>query len=378
MAQINEHIPFLCQTPCDYLLRDDPVSMAECSLLVNEYYDVSLLMANLDVYNIDAEAMGQKMSYQPNRYPDIDRTDYLIKTPADLDKIRFGGLHLGRYPYLLNYIKTYKAYTGFYPSPDACAPWSLAANIFGVERLALASISDPKLVHDMFRRIVHDLLVPMYRETRKLLPDRLQFDIADAFASPPLLSPKVFREFVVRYYDEMCQVLADDGFKFSIKGVWGISRIPEKWRANFTDDLIHVGAGVLAAMDPDVELLGPRWYRDYATNKMVALCLGLSTNLLETGPLEEIISRCKNYALVGRDGPTPMVFFLINVAPATAPERVHTAIAAIRTYGQAGSTEDSPFEIPKRQSFDDFVRSKRESNPDGFSFEWLQRSKLAA
>ena len=58
-ALVTELIPELCGVPYDYLLRDDPVAMAECTLLVQEYLDLDLIIANLDIYNFEAEAMAR-------------------------------------------------------------------------------------------------------------------------------------------------------------------------------------------------------------------------------------------------------------------------------------------------------------------------------
>ena len=53
MSQVNEFIPFICQVPFDYLFRDDPAAMAECTLLVQEYLDMDELFGNLDIYNFN-------------------------------------------------------------------------------------------------------------------------------------------------------------------------------------------------------------------------------------------------------------------------------------------------------------------------------------
>ena len=104
-ALVTEYIPELCKVPYDYLFRDDAKAMAECTLLVQEYLKLDILTANMDVYNFEAEAMGAKIKFFPDHCPDFDRSDYFIKDAADLDKIRFGGLDQGRFPYLIEYCK---------------------------------------------------------------------------------------------------------------------------------------------------------------------------------------------------------------------------------------------------------------------------------
>ena len=63
MSQINEYIPWIARVPFDYLYRDDPVGMAECTLLLQEYIGVDDLGSNLDMYNFEAESMGAEISF---------------------------------------------------------------------------------------------------------------------------------------------------------------------------------------------------------------------------------------------------------------------------------------------------------------------------
>lgn len=373
VAQINEHIPRLCGLAHDYLLRDDPEAMAECSLLVYEYYGLTLLIANLDPYNVEAEALGQKISYEPDRYPDIDRRDYLIKGPADLDKIKFSGLTAGRLPYLPRYYAAYRGLAGVDPANEGCAPWSLASNLFGVDRLILATMGDPGFTRELFHRLIHSFLVPLYQAYQGAMPTRTDYALADAFASPPLLSPGLFDEYVVRSFDELTAALPD--LHFTSKGIWGLGEMPEKLRPSFAESLIRVG-GELLGMDPDVAKLGPQWFRDYADARGVSLTLGLSSTFLQDGPVDKIVDRVKHYVLTGKNGRTPMSVFFNCVSMNTPPDHVHAAVAAARTYGRPGADEKTKFEPPERESFAEFVRLKKVDNPEGYQFKWLKTSSL--
>ena len=57
-AQINEFIPEICRLPYDYLFRDDPAGMAECTLLVQEYLGLDSIHSNLDMYNFEPSNIG--------------------------------------------------------------------------------------------------------------------------------------------------------------------------------------------------------------------------------------------------------------------------------------------------------------------------------
>jgi uroporphyrinogen-III decarboxylase len=121
-ALVTEYVPELCKMPYDHLFRDDPKAMAECTLLVWEYLRLDLLTANMDVYNFDAEAMGAKIKFYKNNCPDFDRSSYFIRDEADLDKIKYHGLKSGRLPYLIEYSRIFKQYSGIDTFPIFSAP----------------------------------------------------------------------------------------------------------------------------------------------------------------------------------------------------------------------------------------------------------------
>ena len=70
-ALVTELIPGLCRVPYDYLFRDDPAGMVECTLLMQEYFDLDLIFANTDVYNFEGEAMGAPTKFYPDHCPDF-------------------------------------------------------------------------------------------------------------------------------------------------------------------------------------------------------------------------------------------------------------------------------------------------------------------
>ena len=86
-AQSNDHSAYLAGIPPERFLTD-ALLFTRVQLLVTEYYRFDATLNFWDVYNIEAEAMGQKVVYLPGRLPDIDRTVALIGTPSDLDRLR--------------------------------------------------------------------------------------------------------------------------------------------------------------------------------------------------------------------------------------------------------------------------------------------------
>ena len=111
-AQSNDHSARLAGVSTKQFFTDAH-TFARVQLLVTEYYQFDVLSNFWDVYNIEAEALGQKVVYHPGGIPDIDRTRPLIGTPADLDRISPPDPYTsGRMPWIQQFSKIFLETTG--------------------------------------------------------------------------------------------------------------------------------------------------------------------------------------------------------------------------------------------------------------------------
>ena len=375
-AQVNEYIPALCKVPFDLLFRDDPVAMAECTLLVWEYIGIDLLVLNTDCYNFEAETLGAKLSFYPDHIPDIDRSDLFIKGEGDLDKIKFTGFEGSRIPYLVEYCKAYKALSGLDVVPSFSGPWSIAANLYGLENLIADSVSEPEFVHELMRRLVRDFLIPFHKALAEVIPGMQGTTLADAIASPPLVSKEIFSEFVAPYAIELLDSYDANGV-LKYNGVWGIANYEGEERDDFVRQLIGA-EGTLGVFDPDVELIGPEYYRTIADASGAPLMFGLSTNILQDATPDEVAATVKRYVLGGKAGITPFLMFLSNIAPETPAANIAAAVEATHVYGAPGANEETPLApIAEPETFEDFLRKKIANNEEGYSFAWLEKSEYS-
>ena len=375
-AQVNEYIPELCKVPYDYLFKDDPVAMAECTLLTWEYIGIDLLVLNTDCYNFEVETLGGKLSFYKDHIPDVDRSDLFIKSAADLDKIKFEGFEKSRIPYLVEYCKAYKELSGLDTVPSFSGPWSIAANLYGMENLIVDAVSDPEFVHELMGRLVRDFLIPFHKALAELIPGMQGTTLADAIGSPPLVSKELFAEFVAPYAEELLDSYQANGI-LKYNGVWGIAEYEGEERDDFVRQLIKT-EGTLGVFDPDVLLVGPEYYRKLADEQLAPLMFGLSTNILQDSTPEEVAASVKSYVLGGKAGITPFLMFLSNIAPKTPIVNIRTAVEATHVYGAPGATEDTPFEpVGEVESFEDFLRAKIANNEEGYSFAWLEKSEYS-
>ncbi|MFC1857798.1 uroporphyrinogen decarboxylase family protein [Thermodesulfobacteriota bacterium] len=358
-AQCNDHSALLAGIPFRRFYTDAQ-TFTRVQLLVSEYYGFDAPNNTWDVYNIEAEAMGQKIVYHPDGIPDVDRTDPLIKSPADLEKIKVPDPYTsGRMPWVHQVNKAYMEMTGRPARAFFCAPFSLAVNIRGYENLMDDMDENPDFSHRLFKFLCDDILVPFIEAMRSEMgnPNALA-DGADAWASPPMLTLDMMDEYVVAYTERLRQKAGD---KVVTRGNWGDAKSRDAER--FMAQKLKCSPGFLSVLDPDLSKVGPERVKVFAQKQNVFVTAGVDAALLKDGPVEAIIERIKNYIdVMARDGRGAI--YLNQIPSETPPAHIHAAVAACRAYGQfpiAENLEDVQPEIPDRESFAEFLSNKGET-----------------
>lgn len=375
-ALVTEFIPEICKVPYDLLYRDDPVAMAECTLLVNEYLRLDLLIANMDVYNFEAEAMGTKIKFYKDHCPDFNRNSYFIRDEADLDKIKYRGLDSGRFPYLIAYHKAHKQYSGVETFPVLSAPWTLAGNLYGFDNLVADTYANPDFVHELLRRVVDDFQVPMLKELSSVIPGMHEVSLVDAFATIPMVNVSIVETYIRPYLERLMERLDMPGVTLLDTAFFGSAHLSNEDRAKFEEFVIWAN-GRFFCTDPDAALLTPEYARARATECRLPLQMGVDATLLQFGTVDEVIERVKHYVLAGKAGPSPLIFFFNNIAPKIPLENLWAAINTLEIYGAPGADENTPYTAPDFLPFEDFLRFKIENNNEGYTFHWLKKSGYA-
>ena len=278
-AQCNDHSARLAGIPYPGFYKD-PEVFARTQLLVTEYYGFDAPNNTWDVYNIEAEAMGQKIVYHETGIPDVDRTDPLIKEHADLDKIRVPDPYRsGRMPWVHQVNRLYLKMTGKAAQAFFCAPFSLAVNIRGYENLMDDMDEAPAFAHRLFAFLCDEILAPYIEAMRAEIgnPSALA-DGADAWASPPMLTLDMMDEYVVAYTERLRQKL---GPKVVTRGNWGDARSRDIDR--FLNQKLQCSPGFLSVLDPDLHKIGAEKARDFARKQGAFLVAGVDATLLKEG-----------------------------------------------------------------------------------------------
>jgi len=354
LAQINEHVVRLCGGDMREAYTD-AAKFVEMNLAVFEYYTLDMPGFYYDIYNIEAEALGQRLNWESDRMPDIDRQNPLIREPSDLDRLRPPDFKKSaRMPFVLEVMR--RSYDlGLPVRVRFCSPFSLAVNVRGIENLLLDILTDPPFAHRLLAFLTDEVLIPWVQAQREATGQpQVSGNGADAAGSPPIVTVEILEEFVMPYVARMNEKIGN----VTSMGYWGYSYLykhPEKFY-KMLGLMASVSPGALMCLDPDVARTGPEPYAEYAREKKMSLMLGLDTLLLQDGPLPSIVERCRQYVMAGARAER-LVMFFNDVSVHTPPRNIHTAIAAIRHFGKL-PFEERPLESfrpPEVESFESFM-----------------------
>ncbi len=283
-----------------------------------------------DVYNIEAEALGQKVVFFDDRAPACDNSDPLIKTEADLARLEAPDPHSsGRMPFAFESLRLFKDLTGETPGAPICAPLTLAAQLVGFEKLVYFIYRKPDFVRRILAFITEEVLAPYIEAVLEEFPDAPSADLSDAVASPPFLTVEMMEEFSIPYILRLRELCGD---KVIVQNWWGDSRVDDLEK--FLDLKLKVCPNLLKCQDPDLAKVGAERVKAFADANDVALVFGVSNNLLNDGPVEAIEERIKHYMEVG-GGNGRFILYLCNLSAGTPPEHVRAAVAAIKKYRYA-------------------------------------------
>ena len=305
-----------------------PEILTPAILEVAERYGIDVAFIDYDVYNIEVEALGQKVIYFEDDIPDVDRTVPLITGPDDLYKIKTPDFDTaGRFTKVIEMHTIFEKMTGVTPSLQFCAPFSLAANIRGVENLIRDILMAPDFARGLFDAIVEEVLAPWILYQKKHFPQVTSIGGSDAFASLPIINMKIFKEWVVPYILRLREICGPE--------VYVPNWVGEKLLKEPEDLLalkLQVSPGFLEGQDPDVAALGPEFYKAYAEEHDLPLILGVGASFMDSSTPDEVYQRVRHYVEVGgKNG--RFALYLCNLSATTPTENVKAAIETVHEYG---------------------------------------------
>jgi uroporphyrinogen decarboxylase len=203
-----------------------------------ELYDPDMLVIGVDVYNVEAEALGCQVVYfeDSNDVPGIITP--LIEGPSDLDKLGVPDPERdGRMPVYLDVAERMCPELGgeMILRGAVNGPYSMASMLLGPEKFVFATMEDPSFA----RRLLEFCAKVTVAFGQAFLVRGVEPIIFDSRATPKLASPRVFRQLVKPVYrDCVLPELKASGGRFVPLIIGGNT-------TTIVDELIATGAAQL-------------------------------------------------------------------------------------------------------------------------------------
>jgi len=255
-------------------------------------YDPDMLVVGIDVYNVEAEALGCRVAYfeDSNDVPAV--TAPLLERAADLDRLGPPDPESdGRMPLYLRVAGALQRElgAGMIVRGAVTGPFSMACELFGAERFLMATLEDP-----VFARRLLEFTAQVTVSFGAAFARRgVEPILFDSRATPRLCSPRVFRQLVMPVYRDL--VIP----RLKAAGARWIPLIVGGDTTAVIDDLIATGATQLlcdAGADLDRFIEKTRAAR-------VPFRASVDARLVHTGPPEAIRAASRAVLDKGKDHP---------------------------------------------------------------------------
>ncbi|MCC5833450.1 MAG: hypothetical protein JJU20_01840 [Opitutales bacterium] len=214
LPAIYEHkASFIGSSPS--AISRDAKLLTKALLAEFEAVQADALTVGVDVYNIEAEAIGCKLTCHDSddfSIPGIKPGGQVLHVGDDIKNAKLPNpLMDGRMPVNIAAARDIRKALGdaFWIRGAVCGPFSLAVSLVGAEELFMACLDDPEWVQDLLAytsRIVREF-------SKAYLDVGVELIIFDSQASPDLLSPSMFRQFVLPATQGLIQWAADQGLR---------------------------------------------------------------------------------------------------------------------------------------------------------------------
>ena len=297
--------PLFCPAVYEHkarLIESTPGQLAQSAELLTkalfaeyEVYRPDMLTVGVDVYNIEAEALGCRVLFSnaPDAVPAIG--DRLLSGVSDMDKLKpVDPEQDGRMPLMLEAATRVHEKVGneVYVRGSVSAPYSIAAELLGIEPLIMACVMERKAVERLLA-FCTDVAIGY---GKAFLRRGAEVCIFDSQTAPPLMSPDLYGQLVLPHVQRLIKELKNAGAAFVEYVVGGDTR------AN-ADNLFATGADILLAdFAADVGL-----FLDRTRERGCLIRRNISPILVENGAEEDLIAAVKEAVRLAYDNPQVVV-----------------------------------------------------------------------
>ncbi|MBS3787779.1 hypothetical protein KGY79_06220 [Candidatus Bipolaricaulota bacterium] len=233
---IYEHKAFLIdKTPSQ--VAKNPELLTQGVLKEYSVYQPDLLTIGLDVYNVEAEAMGGKIKYYPDSSDIPVIQGSLVFSEADISQLGIPDPSAdGRMPMMLDVGKRVKERLGseVFIRGAISGPFTLSCSLAGQEKTIIEAYKRTNFIRDLLEKVTQVIV----KYAKAWIDIGLGTIMFDSLASPPLVPPDVYKNIIKPYHKKIFGIL--DKFELSHKPL-----IIGGDTTKIASDLADVGADLL-------------------------------------------------------------------------------------------------------------------------------------
>ncbi|BCV22305.1 uroporphyrinogen decarboxylase family protein [Moorella sp. Hama-1] len=286
---IYEHAAALIGVTPSNMARNAELIVAG-QLKAYELYHHDLVTVGIDIYNVEAEALGCSVQYfHDEAIPAI--AGNIVNGPADLRRLHLPDPeHDGRLPLLLEAASQVKEAIGLEVPVGAAmvGPFTLAALLRGYESFVLDLLTQPD-----FAGALLDFATEVGQTVGTAMIKRgiTAISINESWITPPLLSPELYQQFA--FYREKRLIAT-----LKVSGATSVGLISGGNTTPIVDWLVQTGSSILMA-DYGTDLIA---YKAKARAAGILLRGSIQSRVLETGPKELIAAQTREVLAKGAPG----------------------------------------------------------------------------
>jgi len=203
----NYYIPIFCPAIYDYkvnfsnsqshIFGQDKDEFIEA--VKNEIYELNseVITCGYDIYNIEAEALGSNIIRdRESVFPDV--ANPILHRLEDINNLPLFTELKGRMPLYIDITETLRDQfkEEVYIRSAVSGPFSLAGRLYDKEKLILCTILDPQGVSKLLEYCTEVIITYITGYLEK----NLDVVVFDSLASPPLISPEIYRDLIFPFH----------------------------------------------------------------------------------------------------------------------------------------------------------------------------------
>jgi uroporphyrinogen-III decarboxylase len=293
-------------------------------------YDIGMDIPDItfDCYNIEIEALGGEVKFFEDKAPEL--VDTPVKEKSELLQLDPPDPYSdGRMPFVLEVVENYESTFGHFPRLNVSAPFTLAANLRGVQQLLMDMVRDKPFVKDLLDYVTNEVLKPYLEAIFSARDYEGEVIAADAIASPPNLDLELLEELAL---GPLLALKEEFGKDVTLLNWWGEGQV--KQPKKLMELKLRASSGrVLEGQDPDVDEVGPQLYRNYAGEQETSLILGVGTEIMMLGDPTSIRERVKRYLEAGKKLDNGFLLYFTNFVGDTPAENIQAAMEVVDKFG---------------------------------------------